>query len=82
MKHLIVKQTPKGVTVKCGAAVKNRSEATAWYSEVDCTRCRPYRFLPVPADDPIGGLKMQYVGDAEEAPVVKPKRRIIRTPRA
>lgn len=61
MKHLIVKQTHQGVTVKCGAAVKDRADATAWFSEVDCPSCS---------------------GDAEEASVVKPKRRIVRTPRA
>ena len=82
MKHLIVKQTHKGITTKCGATIKDRTEATTWWSEVDCTRCRPYRFLPVPADDPIGGMKMVCVGDEEEAPVVKPKRRIVRTPRS
>jgi hypothetical protein len=82
MKHLLIEQTAKGVTVKCGATIKNRTDATVWYSDVDCTKCRPYRFMPVPADDPIGGMKMVYVGDAEEAPVVKSKRRIIRNPSA
>jgi hypothetical protein len=90
MKHLIIRQTAKGATVKCGAFVKRRDEYTMWYSDVDCPQCRPFRFMPVPADDPIGGMKMVYVGEGPEppngstepTPVVKPKRRIVRTPRA
>jgi len=61
VKHLIIKQTHRGVTVKCGAAVKDRADATTWYSEVGCVTC---------------------LGGSETASVVKPKRRIVRTPRA
>lgn len=43
------------ITVKCGALV-GWDDTTIWYSDVDCVKCRPYRFLP--ADDDIGGLKM------------------------
>jgi hypothetical protein len=88
MKHLLTEQTPKGVTVKCGVKTSapgkplRRDDVTIWWSEVDCPKCRAYRFMPVPADDPIGGMKMVYVGTGEEPPVVKPRRRIIRTPRA
>jgi hypothetical protein len=71
--HLLIQQTAKGSKTRCGLTVK-RAEATLWYSEVDCVKCRPYRFMPVPADDPIGGMKMVCVDpERVEPPVVNTK---------
>jgi hypothetical protein len=70
MKHLLIEQAGGRVQVKCGAVIKNRSDATVWYSEVDCPECSPYEWV----DDPNGVGKMMVERK-------RPKKRIVRTPR-
>jgi len=73
VKHLLVEQTHKGVTVKCGGTMP-REDTTVWLSEVDCPKCRPYDWVP----DPRGHGLMQV----ERTPPPKSKRRIVKTPPA
>jgi hypothetical protein len=71
MKHLLTEQANGKFTVKCGAVIKARSDATIWYSEVDCPACSPYEWV----DDPNGVGKMMVERR-------RPKKRIVRTPNA
>jgi hypothetical protein len=47
VKHLLKDQTHAGVVAKCGARCA-REDATVWYSDVDCPKCRPYDWVPDP----------------------------------
>lgn len=40
MIHLLKETSPKGTITLCGLTV-DRNETTAWWSMVDCPRCKP-----------------------------------------
>ena len=73
MKHLLVEQTHKGVTTKCGVSC-TREDATVWLSEVDCPVCRPYDWVPDPRGH--GLMQVERVVDSPKTKVMKrlPKR--------
>lgn len=55
------------ILTKCGHR-STQEDTTIWWSDVDCTKCRPFRFEPVA--DGLGGMKMVQVGPAPHAVVI------------